>query len=625
MGLLTDPTTEENTKKTFIVKYHGKLCLVMILSSVAWLCFLAHDNFSASTYFSENALLPGLVQGDYSENSEAQTVLTELQAEAEANRYSIPADFLIHKFHQLYMEAYVQNFTLNNPLRENVKFTGKNVYGILRAPRSASLEALVLSVPYRPLASVYPTTLPGLALMFSLAKYFRRQKYWAKDIIFLITEHEQLGVQAWLDAYHGTSSGAKGVVDQGVLEEHSGAIQAALNLEIHAARISHIDVKVAGLNGQLPNLDLVNLVHRICSKEGVRNTFYNKDSKAGMRYSTWNHKLRTMLEMIATQATGVPDGNHGLFHRFGIEAVTLEGHAKVGKGGQTFYHMGRVLEGLFRSLNNLLERFHQSYFFYLLPSTDRYISIGLYMPSLVLLVSALYLKSFATWLKLHINDDGKKISKNSLKAAKNLNIMVVSAVVLGTHVVGVLTISIANFLVKKLTWSSETSLLFSYVTTSILFAIIFAASMKRCQPNENWILLNVICLTELGTFLLCISMHNFSFGFVTALIYVLPSLWISASNNRWYKKLVWLIFHPLFIIYWITLATTWYNFDELTVIEILMKSFDAMKHLIALNVTDAMVYGNWTFVVINTVLLPTWLTFWALLNAPFKVVKDKRE
>ena len=36
------------------------------------------------------------------------------------------------------------------------------------------------------------------------------QKYWAKDIIFLVTEHEQLGVQAWLDAYHGTLSGVKG-------------------------------------------------------------------------------------------------------------------------------------------------------------------------------------------------------------------------------------------------------------------------------------------------------------------------------------------------------------------------------------------------------------------------------
>lgn len=27
--------------------------------------------------------------------------------------------------------------------------------------------------------------------------------------------------------------------------------------------------------------------------------------------------------------------------RFGIEAVTIEGHSKVGRGGHTFYHMGR--------------------------------------------------------------------------------------------------------------------------------------------------------------------------------------------------------------------------------------------------------------------------------------------
>lgn len=34
--------------------------------------------------------------------------------------------------------------------------------------------------------------------------------YWAKDIIFLITEHEQLGMQAWLEAYHGTCCGSPG-------------------------------------------------------------------------------------------------------------------------------------------------------------------------------------------------------------------------------------------------------------------------------------------------------------------------------------------------------------------------------------------------------------------------------
>lgn len=36
------------------------------------------------------------------------------------------------------------------------------------------------------------------------------QIYWAKDIIFLVTEHEQLGMQAWLEAYHGTSCGSPG-------------------------------------------------------------------------------------------------------------------------------------------------------------------------------------------------------------------------------------------------------------------------------------------------------------------------------------------------------------------------------------------------------------------------------
>ncbi len=43
------------------------------------------------------------------------------------------------------------------------------------------------------------------------------------------------------------------------------------------------------------------------------------------------------------------------------------------------------------------------------------------MPCLALLVSALYLKSFATWLKLHINEDGDRIKKNSLKVSQLLD------------------------------------------------------------------------------------------------------------------------------------------------------------------------------------------------------------
>jgi len=43
-----------------------------------------------------------------------------------------------------------------------------------------------------------------------ICDFSTEQIYWAKDIIFLVTEHEQLGMQAWLEAYHGTSCGSPG-------------------------------------------------------------------------------------------------------------------------------------------------------------------------------------------------------------------------------------------------------------------------------------------------------------------------------------------------------------------------------------------------------------------------------
>lgn len=89
------------------------------------------------------------------------------------------------------------------------------------------------------------------------------QKYWAKDIIILITEHEQLGAQAWLEAYHGvaTSEGhdirygpfyqynenyrsTKKILDSGNLKGRAGAIQAAINLELPALAVSKYNMNM---------------------------------------------------------------------------------------------------------------------------------------------------------------------------------------------------------------------------------------------------------------------------------------------------------------------------------------------------------------------------------------------
>lgn len=66
---------------------------------------------------------------------------------------------------------------------------------------------------------------------------FAEEKYWAKDLIFLITEYEQLGIQAWLEAYHGVTCGNEGVLNYGDLKSRGGAIQAAINLEIHSDKV----------------------------------------------------------------------------------------------------------------------------------------------------------------------------------------------------------------------------------------------------------------------------------------------------------------------------------------------------------------------------------------------------
>lgn len=95
----------------------------------------------------------------------------------------------------------------------------------------------------------------------------------AKDIIFLIADHELVGFQAWLQAYHSVMT--LDVLDSGFLLGRSGAIQAAINLELPADRLSYIDISIEGLNGQLPNLDLFNLVVELCPRESVLATFHN--------------------------------------------------------------------------------------------------------------------------------------------------------------------------------------------------------------------------------------------------------------------------------------------------------------------------------------------------------------
>ena len=112
-------------------------------------------------------------------------------------------DFSMNLLHGFFvdmgLEVYRHNFSLmfpfgGKPGGGGKEFRGQNLYAILRAPRASSTEALVLSAPYRRSLSLEAPTDVSIALLLASAKFFRTQNYWAKDIIFLVTEHEMLFV-----------------------------------------------------------------------------------------------------------------------------------------------------------------------------------------------------------------------------------------------------------------------------------------------------------------------------------------------------------------------------------------------------------------------------------------------
>lgn len=66
------------------------------------------------------------------------------------------------------------------------------------------------------------------------------KNYWAKDLVFLVTEQEQLGMQAWLNAYHDGDKkydASNSYLLSGNLPARAGSLQAALNIEVEDLEI----------------------------------------------------------------------------------------------------------------------------------------------------------------------------------------------------------------------------------------------------------------------------------------------------------------------------------------------------------------------------------------------------
>jgi glycosylphosphatidylinositol transamidase len=194
-----------------------------------------------------------------------------------------------------------------------------------------------------------------------------------------------------------------------------GAIQAALNLEFREITINKLEVRLEGPNGKLPNLDLFNTVIRVCKSIKFECSLEAEKTNLDFSYqqirqpSDYKTGFENTVQMIFRQASGLPASMHGYFINHRIEALTLVGSRQSADKSsrrslkENLLSASRVVEGTLRSINNLLERFHQSFFFYLLPSSNYYISIGVYMPAFGLVGLPLLIEILTIWFSLFSN------------------------------------------------------------------------------------------------------------------------------------------------------------------------------------------------------------------------------
>ncbi|XP_056341828.1 glycosylphosphatidylinositol anchor attachment 1 protein [Oenanthe melanoleuca] len=541
MGLLSDPQCRRALGR-LLLQLSTPLCVLCYLSGLTWL--LALPLLAPRAHLSENAMGSTMV-GEGSELGPRALALAREFGEQRRKEGSLPVSWLTRSMFQLGLEVHSQRFARTLPFpdetHERYLVRGTNVFGVLRAPRAPSTESLLLLVPCDGNSE---SNNQAVGLLLALAGYCRGQIYWAKDLIFLVTEHDLLGTQAWLEGYHGEN--LTGMVSE-PFPARAGSIQAALALELSQDVLTSLDVAVEGLDGRLPNLDLLTLLQQLCLRHGLLCTFQGKVPSTGCPPPegppslAYAQSLQTLGLMLLGQAGGGPGGPHGLFLRFGIEGLTLRGINSFRQHKSDLGALGRTLEGMFRKLNNLLERLHQSYFLYLLPSLSRFVSIGYYMPALGLLLAVLGLKALELWMRLSRSEEGEGQPpagevRGHPQARGGLLYLLPPVLVSGGAGAALYLLPVRGQAVATQHFPvGEAEAVVLALIGIYVAGMALPHSTHRALSGggqRGWMTLKLLALLALALLLTCLALLNFSLGFLLGATLVPPAAAVRPGGNR---------------------------------------------------------------------------------------------
>ncbi|PYH46859.1 rhomboid protein 2 [Aspergillus saccharolyticus JOP 1030-1] len=612
------------------------LSLVCIIAGVVWLLLLPLNDYSRQTYISENALLPGQVHAYFSGSEqhifrgykkELEAILEGQTPSGQESRNEEYTPAVSEKIQSVLRAAGLKVATQKYEYTSSgITHQGQNVYAIIQAPRGDATEAIVLVAAWKTVDD--DLNLNGVSLALTLAGYFKRWSLWSKDIIFLFPPDSKTGTQAWIDAYHDMQPA---FVQP--LPLKSGALQGGLVIEYSFDhRFESLHILYDGVNGQLPNLDLFNTAVSIAGGQmGIGSNLQEM----------WDHndsyemRLQTIMRGMVKQGFGYATGPHSSFMPYHIDAITLQ--AK-GDGWQDEMALGRTIEGLCRSLNNLLEHLHQSFFFYLLMQANRFVSIGTYLPSAMLIAGNFTIMAIALWLRTGYYTGSKQnparppanAEETSLRAAAltekldantaqsavtpdsnsviERKLALPLTLVVGLHLLGLVPLYIFNNINHQY-YSTAT---YASIGVNAILPIVLAASLTRGlttprdQPQLS-LLIKSFSLLVLGLFLSTLATLNFSLSFMVGLLCT-PLSFVNRIDPHTTSRPIRTVLSVLGLVFLnvlsppvvLLVACSYFGTDVQTVLTQAAFGWD--------------VWGMWTQVVVWCVWWPAWVTGCALLG-----------
>ncbi|KAM7280013.1 hypothetical protein ACFE04_007147 [Oxalis oulophora] len=614
------------------------LCCISAIISLLLLPVLAKN-----TYISENALLPGSASSMISTHDvsiatrlmqdirnsdpgiESQTLIGRYMSDlaAEVSYHRFPPQ--LNNFHPLHFfssspssEVAAENFSSNS--------YGVNTVGIIRAPRGDGKESIVLVTPYSYL-NKSPGEALSLAIAYSVFSLLSRVTWLGKDVIWLVADSrydDYSPVAAWLREYYTpVFSGGNDTPDE---FRRGGTMAAALVLKVaddNRPFEDTLNVYAEASNGQMPNLDLINvLVYLAVHRHGLHVKIeklwslleskcvkflgevfellgnvarsLNPQWKFGITASDYVDGAATLASSLYYQASGIPTGPHGAFRDYQVDAITLEISPKFSsnhlakqkefilRGGSLVYqksygqsivlhnlnhksygqsivlhnlnhksygqsivlrhlnhksygqsivlhHLshksyGQVIEGTIRSVNNLLEKFHQSFFLYLLTSPSKFVSVGVYMVAFALLIAPLPMVAASLYANA-INLDPQSCSNldNSSIMLKSWKWLHAAKKVFVVHLWGLIVSLLPYFISQIQNSTPKTSFviwIFLSVLTFLVLQVVLVSPIHQELKNQEWAILKSVTISATFIGLCLMSIINFASAEIGALFVV---------------------------------------------------------------------------------------------------------